>query len=886
MELRRCHWLLFLPLIAGLSLAQQSAAALYEQAEKLRSDSKTRQDAIALYARAAELWKGSAEEAKVRFRLGQLLDLSGERDKALVEFRLGLASAAEAKLEASLHYGIARVLVALGQATEGIAGYRKALSLRRSTGERFEQALALHNIGAAYWSLGQNSEALLAYGEALAIRRELKDETGVAYTLFGMASVQYTWGDIEKALGEYEQALAIWRKLNNPRGEADSLNGIGLMYAQLGDARKARLHYGEALALWLKAGDAIGEAYTSSNLGMVEGTAGRASFERALKVLREKGDKRGQAYVLHNLAGLDGSFALYEESLAIKRQLGDRYGEAQTLEKLAEAYLKAGRGADAFTAAETAVEMQHEVGNKLGEAAAEAVRSRALVKLGRFAEAKVSLDLSLKQIEVLRASVVNVELRTSFFATQQRVYKDAMAVLMDLGKTQEALEVSEWSRARVLLDRVLAARETNREDQSAVARERELTREIHAQAQRLQRLSSAKPGPESVDARRNLDRLFERWSRLSNERQVLAGVEARPTIERVQNEILDAVTALVEYSLDGDRSWAWVITKGSVRAVKLAPRASIATLVKKQRTVIASRSSDAGLDRELMRLLIAPLGLGASISRLVVVPDTPLDHLSFAAIGGLVDRFEVVALPSASMLAALRDRPKWTGRRSLNIVADPVFDATDSRLQSRDDSLASNTQSDHRRLHFSRIEADEIVKIAGAASAKQWIGLVAEKSLFDQKAFRDSTIVHLATHAQVDEMRPELSAVVFSQVDAKGRPQNGHLRLYEIYRLKLAAELVVLSGCSTAVGPDLSGEGTMSLTRGFLYAGAAKVLASQWEVEDRATAELMRRFYEGLFRGKLSAAAALRHAQLALRADVRWKEPYYWAGFRLEGDWR
>ncbi len=886
MELRRCLWLLFLALLAGLSPAQESAVDLYGQAEKLRLDAKTRKDAIALYARAAELWHDSAEAAMARLRLGQLLDLSGEREKALGEFRLGLLSAREAKLEAGLHYGIARVLIALGQTPEGIASYQKAAALRRASGERFEEALALHNIGAAYWSLGQNTEAWAAYEEALAIRRELKDETGVAYTLFGMASVQYTWGDAEKALQEYERALAIWKQLKNPRGQADSLNGIGLMYSLLGDSRKARLHYGEALALWIQAGDAIGEAYTLSNLGMVEGASAKSTFERALKVLREKGDKRGQAYVLHNLAGLDGSFKLFEESLAIKRELGDRNGEAQTLEKLSEAYLKAGRSEDALVGATSAVALHQAVGNKLGEAASEAVRSRALFQLGRLQESRSSLGAALRQIEGLRASVVNVELRSSFFATQQRVYKDAIAVLMDMGRTEEAIEVSERSRARVLLDRVLAATETVNEDRNLAARERALTRNIHAQAQRLQRLSAAKPGQESAQARQELDRLFERWSQLSGERQALLGVPAKPAIEQLQRDVLDTRTALVEYSLDIDCGWAWVVTKNGVRAVRLGSRASIAALVKKQRSTIASRTVDPKLDRELTRLLITPLGLHAAISRLVLVPDSPLDHLSFAAIGGLLDRFEVVDSPSAATLVALRGRPRWTGKRNLNIVADPVFDITDSRLQSGDDSLASNIQSEFRRLHFSRMEAEEILKIAGAGTARQWSGLFADKSLLQQKAFRDSAIVHLATHAQVDQVRPELSAVLFSQVDANGRPRNGHLRLYEIYRLKLAAELVVLSGCRTAEGPDLGGEGTMSLTRGFLYAGAAKVLASQWEVEDRATAELMRRFYEGLLRGKLSAAAALRQAQLALRADARWKDPYYWAAFRIEGDWR
>jgi CHAT domain-containing protein len=131
-----------------------------------------------------------------------------------------------------------------------------------------------------------------------------------------------------------------------------------------------------------------------------------------------------------------------------------------------------------------------------------------------------------------------------------------------------------------------------------------------------------------------------------------------------------------------------------------------------------------------------------------------------------------------------------------------------------------------------------------------------------------------------------LSGVVLSLVDRNGRPQNGFLRLYDIYNLRLSADLVVLSACRTALGQEIKGEGLIGLTRGFLYAGAPRVVASLWEIDDRTTAEAMKRFYEGMLGRGERPAEALRGAQMALWRTKGWDAPYYWAAFTLEGEWR
>jgi len=170
---------------------------------------------------------------------------------------------------------------------------------------------------------------------------------------------------------------------------------------------------------------------------------------------------------------------------------------------------------------------------------------------------------------------------------------------------------------------------------------------------------------------------------------------------------------------------------------------------------------------------------------------------------------------------------------------------------------------------------------------RQALDFEASRDLATSADLAQYRVVHFATHGILDTERPELSGLVLSLVDRDGRPRDGYLRLNELYALKLPAELVVLSACRTALGREMRGEGLVGLTRGFMYAGASRVLASLWMVDDRATAELMSHFYRGLLGpAHLPAPAALRAAQEAVRSQRRWEHPYYWAGFVLHGDWK
>jgi CHAT domain-containing protein len=271
----------------------------------------------------------------------------------------------------------------------------------------------------------------------------------------------------------------------------------------------------------------------------------------------------------------------------------------------------------------------------------------------------------------------------------------------------------------------------------------------------------------------------------------------------------------------------------------------------------------------------------------------------------LIVEHEVVMLPSVSVLAELRR--ELAGRkpatRAVAVLADPVFSRDDPRLQSVQEAARTGTQlltpelgrsvrdvglSETRfpRLPFSRREAEAIVAAAPRGQAAKSLDFEASRAAAISAELSNYRIIHFATHGLLNSRHPELSGVVLSLVDRQGQPQNGFLRFHEIYNLKLPAELVVLSACQTGLGKEVRGEGLVGLTRAFMYAGAARVAASLWKVDDAATAELMKRFYRGIFDKRLRPAAALREAQIEMWRQERWRAPYFWAAFVLQGEWK
>ncbi|HNJ44354.1 MAG TPA: CHAT domain-containing protein, partial [Acidobacteriota bacterium] len=207
-------------------------------------------------------------------------------------------------------------------------------------------------------------------------------------------------------------------------------------------------------------------------------------------------------------------------------------------------------------------------------------------------------------------------------------------------------------------------------------------------------------------------------------------------------------------------------------------------------------------------------------------------------------------------------------------------------FESFDETRISFEGQQIRRLPGSLKEADTLSELTAQSEKHISTGFEATRTAVLENDLTQFRYVHFATHGLLNSGSPELSGLVLTLVNSDGTPQDGFLSLQDIYNLKLDSDCVVLSACQTALGKNMRGEGLVGLTRGFMYAGARRVVASLWSVNDASTVELMREFYGQILQKHQRPAAALRLAQQTLWKQKPNRNPYFWAGFILQGEYR
>lgn len=812
--------------------------------------------------------------------------------------------------------------------------YSRALSLFESLGEDARAASALNNLGRTHFDLGELAEAVDAWNRALAIERRLEDPAGEAYSLGNLAIAHRYLGEIQEALGAYDRSLELLHASADRDAEGRALHNRGRFYRLLGEDRQALADLEGALALSREVGDRRLEAAVLTVTGRIRERRGeldsaREALEEALALRIEVEDRHGRAVTERALGSLYARLGRAEEAesfdrraLAGFREVGAPREEADTLLGLGELAVAGDRPDEASPLLARALSRFREIRDPFGAietlvalARSERARGDPRAALGRLEEA-------LHEVETVRARLGSYSLRSSFFATRLDAYDLLVDLRMDLhrlepeaGHDREALAASERARVRSLIDLLIesGAPPTAGADPELLAQERELEHRLAALEQERLRLGAGRAA--AVEAR--LDELVRAYRalrgriRASSPRYAALTEPRILTAGEIQRELLDPDTVLLEIHLGDRGSVLWLVTLDSLTSFELPSRAVIEGAARRAYELLEvshlreTREASAQALAELSEMVLGPVAGRLAGKRLLVSGAGALQLIPFATLpepGGhdaepFVARHEIVTLPSASALAALRartaGRPPPTGR--VAVLADPVFEATDPRLQELSDGAAEpqsiSTASTRggeglRRLPFSAGEAEAIVRVAGAGGSFRALGFAATREAAMSPALGGYRVVHFATHGELDTEHPELSRLVFSRFHADGRPRDGVLYGHEIYDLDLPVDLVVLSACETALGREMRGEGLVGLTQGFFHAGAARVLVSLWRVDDRATAELMARFYEGLFVEGLAPPAALRQAQLAVRSEPGWQAPYYWAGFVLQGEWR
>lgn len=859
------------------------------------------QQALLSMQKAADLWRATGEgylELVTRIEIARLHDDEGHHDLA-------------------------------------VAGYEELLDQILVTEAQDLRPLLLNFLGWSHYHRGDYPAAQESLEAALAAARSLGYPVREAVVLNNLGVLFEAWGRPWKALGVYDQALAIFTRLQALAEKANTLHNRGFLLNGLGRDKEALDQYREALTLWRKLGDDQRAALTLLEAGWTRMWLGdlveaEKLMLEALSLYDQQESRQRRAACLDRLGTLyrkQGRVAeardAHLEALAIFEQEKVAASVAHVRNNLGRVYREMGREDKALEAHNRALAAFEKLEDPSGLAHALSDRARILQQRGDLRAALDDVQRVLRLLEKLREETRSPGFRSAYMATVHEHFELYIDVLMDLeeeepdqGWAAQALQAAESSRARTLLELVAelgASVQARAVDPRDLAERGELSLEIRTlEAEERAGVARRLPSAEIEDLHRKLRQLRLRWDRLEGrEREARETELPSPRTLKEIEKALDADTSLLVFALGHRRSFVWLLGPQGLIARELPPEEEIEELVsplidslgQPESLVFSLDSLLAGLDRAGAELL-GPVLTALTTERLAVVPDGVLNRLPFGALRldgrYLIQDFQVARLPSASVLVTLRERRRE--RRSppgfLALVADPVFQPDDERVTERVTGPTGSSGTSSRLgdplglenlapLPESGKEAQAIAELVPASCRWTADGFAATRgAIVEEGRLGDFRILHLATHAVLDDAIPEHSGLVLSRVDEQGGHRDGFVYAFEISELSLPADLVVLSACRTADGQEIRGEGLVGLSQSFFEAGADRLVASLWDVDDRATRELMVHFYEGLLRLRLPPSQALQRAQNLLLETKDWKAPYFWAPFTLVGDWK
>jgi CHAT domain-containing protein/Tfp pilus assembly protein PilF len=833
-------------------------------------------------------------------------------------------------LAAEATFQLGRMHDQLGDVPGSLALQLLALERFRQLDQPDRQARVLNRLGDLSRKLGAVGDAERYFQQALPLARAAGDPASVADVLNNSGLLLLATGRPEEAIVQLEGALPLAREVNSANVEGALLNNIGESYLRLGMYDRAIELMAGSLPVMARLNVPRRTARTYTMLAGAHFENGdreqaMAQIKRSLDIYRTAGDQAGYAVslglyarMLHASGETDQALTAFADAWPQLQLTRSRVAEASLLAAWGELDIDRADYDAALKKLDAAIALAREIVSPYTETRGQYFRAVALQRQGKLPEALEVIQSVIGSVETMRGSIARSDLRTSYLAAVRSYYDLYIDLLHQRGDAAAAFEVSERARARALLEGLAesAAKIEKGVDPQLLAKERSVQRELNAkETYRAQVVS--KDGADSAPAKAvaaDVEQLLAKWTAIraqirSSSPAYAALQQPQPiSVKQLQESLLDASSTLVAYHLGASRSYAWVIDRDSVTVQPLPPMAEldkvarryhealsaeIDTLSAAERDKVTAVARAAG--QRLAAVLWKPIEARITGRRVLIVADRALHYVPFAALPAsngapIIANHEVVYLPSASVLATLRGASRPVSLNAATAVfADPVFSKNDTRLAAARDAAApaqsrAGDGGIYGRLRFSRREAEAITEVAPGAF--QALDFSASKSALLAKDLRRYRVLHFATHGSLNTEHPELSGLVFSLVDRSGKPIDGFLRLHEIYNLDLDADLVVLSACRTALGREVHGEGLIGLTRGFMYAGASRVVSSVWNVDDRASALLMSRFYDAMRTKRLAPAAALRVAQLSLMNDPRWSHPHYWAAFGLQGEWK
>ncbi|MEH2045436.1 CHAT domain-containing protein [Nostoc sp.] len=859
----------------------QKANDNFTQALKLQREIKDFQGEAKTLVNIASIYKKSGEFQQALDQLNQALEISKQKQNSL--------------LEGEIIFEMSYVYTDLGAYELGIQKSKEVLAILQKSNPSLVTT-ALYSIGVAYIQscFSQKKpedchQALDYFKQPLISAHKQGSVSQEALILRTAAKAYELLKDYPQAITNAKQALELSRKYSLKEGENNALAFLSTAYEGAGDYQNALDASKQSLSLSQQLGDVSSQA-------------------TVYKI-------RGKIYI--SMKQPQQAIEAYNQELKLGQQIGQISHQTHPLYKIA------------------IIE-----------------RDR-----GNLNQAKTHIEAAINIVENTRNKVNSDDLRSSYFATVQDYYKFYIDLLMQLHKKDPskgynalALHISERSRARVLVELLKESNVNLRKnvDPQLLAEERRLNFKLNAKDKFLSDLFSRKEPPTELitKTKQEITNIIQESQSISEkiratnpERAELIDPKDVLELSGIQQQ-LDQDTVMLQYSLGEERSYLWVVTPNSLQSYELPGQEKIAKAANKFNSLLKQKLIDRGTPEDnaptfantdkaadaLSQIILAPVAGKLGNKRLVIVADGILHQVPFAALNEprkspasagyqpLVVNHEIVNLPSISSLAT--HRKKLKGRKiapkTLAVLANPVFGVDDARLKNDKPSTVENNldrsalETSLRNINRDKLdplpgtkdEGEAILRLVNSPGEKlSAFDFDANYNFATSKQLSQYRLLLFATHGIFDPVNPALSGIVLSLVDKQGKPQTrGFLRLNDIFNLDLPAELIVLSACESGLGDDVQGEGLVGLTRGFMYAGAARVTVSLWNVNDQSTKELMIAFYKQILAQNKSPAAALNVAQRQMwqgkdfqgkdLKNPEWKHPRYWAAFTLQGEWR
>ena len=775
---------------------------------------------------------------------------------------------------------------------------------------------SLVNIGLANEMFGDVYEAERVWERAMQLSQFMSSG-------FTRAVIETNLGKLRQSLGRIDDALALLKSAENYFLEVspeDSWAGrvqynLGLLYRDIDDQTAAMDAFRSSLEFRDDQCDPVGRAQTLREIAELELLAGNRASAR--KMISEglallslfDGNESARASLVDlsgRVSAAEGSFdqadLLHGSALRLYVDRGDLQGHLRTLINRADSRTQGGKLDLAVQDYRKSIELAIKVQSPIDEFQARVGLGRVRLQQGDSAKASFLAKEALRVAQSARNWIVRPRFARQFSAVERAAYDVIVAAELALGNVEQAWKYSDESKAQFFRSTLLGSNSVDQEN----AVFRGLAENIGLQVEKR----SALLARGQIQAAKVLSRKIEPL--IDELDEIVLGTRAADLHHQYGLDDLVAMLrpgdVVLSYHLGEATSAVWRIDSHGITHRSLPSAHVVARKVEAVLGRIRSRRTAVSVLADLSRSIVPEQLLRESDTNLIIVSDGVLHQLPFSALRAsetegvlpMVQGRTLTVLPSAGMVGAFREsgRPTY---ESLAIIADPVFGADDPRvMQSDSDSTPSALGSEPLlergmstlgyasmpRLPGTGSEARAILKIAGDRSVMLLEGFDATRAQIVSGRLRNFDILHLATHGIADLEHPAFSGLVFAGIDASGTDIPRFVRSQEIAGLQLGAQLVVLSACETGVGQSIRGEGILGLSRSFFYAGAQQVLSTLWKVPDRATAELMKRFYHALLQQNMSAAEALRSAQNQLRSNPRWRKEFYWGAFVLQGDWR